>query len=89
MNKIHVKRISYISIIMIILIISSINIACEIGELRELRFNVPWHKGLELTDKLTDPNEIEHNSQIQPILYDDLLLPLTKSQDTLQVTHII
>jgi len=84
-----IKRISYIMMIITILIISSINMACEIGELRELRFNLPYHKGLQLTDNLTDPNRIEHNSQITPIIYHDLLLPMSISQDTSQLSHII
>lgn len=49
-------------IVFLNIIISSM--ACEIGELRDLKLNIPFHKGLELTDELTDPNSNSQNSQI-------------------------
>jgi len=51
-------------IIGIIIISINSNMACEIGELRDLKLNVPFHKGLELTDEPTDPNINSHKTQI-------------------------
>jgi len=75
----------------IIINISISSMACEIGELRELRLNVPWHKSLELTDNLTDPNSNSHKSQIiaePPVFWHNLLLtdPTSHSLPTNHLT---
>lgn len=90
------KVISHIpqSILIILVTINLINIsnmACEIGELRDLKLNVPFHKGLQLTDSLTDPNNNSHNSQkiiISPLSSDCLLVtcPLNYSLSTNHLT---
>lgn len=77
MPKWIISHISQPLILLLVLLIyiSNISMGCEIGELRDLKLKIPCYKGLELTDNLTDPNDISHNSQIiiDPPLFPNIL----------------
>lgn len=87
----------------IIIISISISMGCEIGELRELRFNPIFDNGLKLTDELTDPNITSHNSQIvvdpppnphlllvtQPLNYSLSTNPLTCARGTVAASRVM
>jgi hypothetical protein len=54
-----------ILLIIVVLIIISINsMACDIRELCDFQYKLSVDSQLQLTDELTEPNRIEHNSQI-------------------------
>jgi hypothetical protein len=74
---------------MTILIISSINMGCDICDICDIFPKVHGNIELQFTEELTEPNQIEHNSQISPIIYHDLLLPLGNSQAISQLIHRI
>lgn len=72
-KKVSHKVFSYIMMIIVYIIISNSNMACEMCELCEI---FPKFRGsieLELTEELTEPNTISHNSQEPPIILNDLL----------------
>jgi len=80
----NLKRITTVMMIIYLIIISNINMGCDICELCDFFPKVRGKLELELTDLPTDPNQIKHNSQIDPIILHDLLLPLPNSQQISQ-----
>ena len=80
----NVKRTTTVMMIIYLIIISNINMGCEMCYLCEFLPKVRGKLELELTEDVTEPNQIEQNSQIDPVILHDLLLPLPNSQQISQ-----
>ena len=73
--SLHNSHISPLLLLLLVglILISSINMACEISELREFFYKFNAEGSLKLTGELTDPNRIEQISQDKVIISPHLL----------------
>jgi len=64
MSNSHISHLLLLLLVGLILI-GSVNMACEISDLRELFVKYRSDKSLDITVSLTDPNSLSNNSQTE------------------------